>query len=528
MFFKRIRQYAADNKFYLSMCVLLFVAFFALAYIFPYSGDDWGWGSEAGAGRLENWFDNYNGRYTGNILVILLTRSPLFKALLEAVSLLLIVLLPKLYTGSSRSVTLSSLGAMLLLITPRMIFRQAIVWTSGFANYVPSILMTAFFFIIAKDAFADELPEYSAKKTVITSIALFAASFLGAMFMENITLNNIVMAALVLGYTIVRFKKVLIPHLSYFVGSVVGAICMFTNSAYFTINSGEDFYRDVITFDNLGEMIADTGKVICTNFFENSVFLFIIFSLLLLLATWICCAKSDAAQGRKTASLVSLIVNLVALGLIYFKSQYTAWNTVFGNANAGVLVFGIIVIVYCLSALVNIIASITDTRVMLTTLLPLISVPVQLIQLLVVTPIGPRNFFPTYVLMIMVIGVLFNYALDFFNPSRNALKLIASACLSVSLASLIFITSIFTTIHSYEVKRHEYIKLQLEAGYTEIVVCNLPYSDFMQYPNPENKYALVSNFKNFYGIDKDVKFKLLNPQNFIEWTVEFDKEVKNK
>lgn len=42
---------------------LLFVVLCALCFLYPYTGDDWAWGSSIGIERLNTWFDNYSGRY---------------------------------------------------------------------------------------------------------------------------------------------------------------------------------------------------------------------------------------------------------------------------------------------------------------------------------------------------------------------------------------------------------------------------------------------------------------------------------
>ena len=38
---------------------LCFAMLFALSWLFPYTGDDWAWGSQIGLDRLHTWFDNY-------------------------------------------------------------------------------------------------------------------------------------------------------------------------------------------------------------------------------------------------------------------------------------------------------------------------------------------------------------------------------------------------------------------------------------------------------------------------------------
>ncbi len=39
------------------------LVFAYLKYLFPYSGDDWAWGSVEGLERLSTFFQGYNGRY---------------------------------------------------------------------------------------------------------------------------------------------------------------------------------------------------------------------------------------------------------------------------------------------------------------------------------------------------------------------------------------------------------------------------------------------------------------------------------
>ena len=64
-----------------------------LCYLFPYTGDDWAWGSQIGIDRLNQWFENYNGRYVGNLIVLVMTRSNLLKAVIMSVGLTGIVAL---------------------------------------------------------------------------------------------------------------------------------------------------------------------------------------------------------------------------------------------------------------------------------------------------------------------------------------------------------------------------------------------------------------------------------------------------
>lgn len=63
----------------------LFLTLFLLCFLFPYTGDDWAWGIDLGIERMNSWFKDYNGRYLGNMIVIVLTRSNILKTLAMSV-----------------------------------------------------------------------------------------------------------------------------------------------------------------------------------------------------------------------------------------------------------------------------------------------------------------------------------------------------------------------------------------------------------------------------------------------------------
>ena len=81
-----------NNKIWLRY-IICFGLIAILCYLFPYTGDDWAWGSKIGIDRLNNWFENYNGRYVGNLIVLAMTRSNLLKAVIMSFCLTGIVAL---------------------------------------------------------------------------------------------------------------------------------------------------------------------------------------------------------------------------------------------------------------------------------------------------------------------------------------------------------------------------------------------------------------------------------------------------
>ena len=67
------------KKVYLLMLIILWSCIYLNV---PIGHDDWTWGSYIGMERLTTLFDNYNGRYLGGILTVILTRSFLLRLII--------------------------------------------------------------------------------------------------------------------------------------------------------------------------------------------------------------------------------------------------------------------------------------------------------------------------------------------------------------------------------------------------------------------------------------------------------------
>ena len=116
---------------------VIFVVLLILCSLFPYTGDDWAWGSALGIERLKTWFDNYSGRYVGNLIVLALTRSKILKTVVMSGTVTGIIVLINNITKKQRGAVW--IITLLLVFMPVGLLKQSIVWTSGFANYATSI-----------------------------------------------------------------------------------------------------------------------------------------------------------------------------------------------------------------------------------------------------------------------------------------------------------------------------------------------------------------------------------------------------
>ena len=64
--------------------IAAFVVFLYIGYKVPYCHDEWQWGLDERIELMKNGFKDYNGRYLGDLLALLVTRSVLAKAVVLA------------------------------------------------------------------------------------------------------------------------------------------------------------------------------------------------------------------------------------------------------------------------------------------------------------------------------------------------------------------------------------------------------------------------------------------------------------
>lgn len=503
---------------------LLFAAFAVLVFLFPYSGDDWAWGSKIGMERLANGFDNYNGRYGGNLLVMALTRSKLLNILVTSFSLVSACLLPRIFSGSKKLLPYA-FGTLLLLLVPRQIFVQTIVWTSGYSNYVPPILMTMLYFVLVKNIFEEEKPRYHWACTAFVGIL----GFVSALFMENVTLYNVAISAMLALYALIKHRRVYITHIVHFIGCVAGAILMFSNSAYGAIASGADGYRSTAFGEGIKATVIDHTKVVYQQFFDNNLPVLAIFTLLSIglyfLFAHSCTNKKQTAMG-----MVFTLVHVFTFGIMLAKHEYPQWILFVAHPASNILTiffFAMVGILYFGSAGCIILLCIADQGKKWKTLFLLISIPILVAPLVLVNPIGGRCFFPPFFMLISVSVVMLDYICNAAKLSAVFSRWSAICILAGCLAIFTAQAGMYATIHTYDVKRNNYVQKQLAAGYDTVKVCLLPDSAQVWCGNP-NVSPWEERYKYYHNIDQNVVFEFVDHTAFDQWAVSFDKELDSK
>lgn len=498
VFKKDIENDKKDNKFVVFvknnlLFVCMFFVFVILCYIFPYTHDDWGWGiKEIGIEeRFNTFFKDYNGRYAGNYLVLLLTRFKLLKTFIMAGVITLIIYLMKKVTSVKNK---SSIYLMIILfmLMQQSTFSQVVPWVSGFSNYAFPVLSCLIFINL-------NLPLFENKKTNLSNwliIPLLILGFIGSLFIEHVTIYNLFLCIFILIVSYKKSKKISFPNLFYFVGSIMGTILMFSNGAYHKINSGTDFYRTVPTDENFFVRgIKTYFDTIYKFFIQNNLIINLILSIMILLIAY------KYLKKNKVSDKIKNFIIKPSMGIIIFFNVYNIFNYVYAdNALSAIRLIkyaeGSLAGLYYIALMfTSIICIETQKRKLMLGFLYGSNILI-VAPLLIVTPLNARCFFMNCIIYIMIAIYIFEYII-----SKSYLKVDLSNLLKYTMIILfMFFTFVYSYIYKVDCDRIKYIEKYKHLD--EIVLPKLPFGKFIYYGEP---YFPEFNrrFRIFYGIDED-------------------------
>ncbi len=504
-----------DNRKFIVICVCLLSVFTVLAYLFPYTGDDWSWGSNIGTRRLESFFDNYNGRYLGNLLVLALTRSRMLRAAVVSLTSFFCCVVSCKYSQGKREISLL-FSVILFFAMPKVIFTQAVVWTSGFANYVPSALMSVMYILFVKNIMYDEMPKYPR----FMFLFMFGLGFCAALFMENITVFNIILAVFVLVYSIVKFKRMFSAHIGFLVGSVLGAVCMFSNSVYNTIALGKDGYRTIPK--GFFDILKNTFKnifTICENVAIFNITVCVSVSAILSVLVYFHVKKFKGKANKYVVP--AMILNVLCVSAFVLK-KILSYPGAYDNSPKDLIVkvaFILLVVLYAFSIVV-IVCFCVEKKQRFAILFPFCCIPASVGPLAFVDPIGARCFFISQLLLMLFAVGLFSYMLEETDFKKFNYKLIFSALTAGTVALTALFVMTFIPVYKTEKLRNEFAKIQSDNNENIIIVGKLPANVYIHTPNPHID-AWTIPYKRFYKLNEDAQLKLMEDEDFYEYFNEY-------
>lgn len=501
---KKFKDDIAKNKILFSVLFILSIVFFIVfAYCSPYSGDDWAWGSQEGLERLASFFQGYNGRYAGNLLIMLLSRSKAADIIIKAIFFASVCILPLGWVKKKR-ISVFLLSFLLVVFMPTQLLCQSFIWSAGFANYVPSAVIFILLINILSDPFFGKEP----KTSPLFYICLCLLAFIGSLFIENLTVCLVLSAVLFLIASKIKFKKVKAPYVCFFISSCAGAAFMFLNSAYLSILKGNDGYRSVGGFikDIVITCIQHLKEMIDLIILDRPVITAAITVLLLTI-----CAR---ALKRTGINIFIAAIHALSCALIVAYSIAQAAGVLPQNkliALISVCIAGI----WALSTLILVFKTAAKNSAIKKFLLLLASAVIVSAPLLPVNPFGPRCMFCTYAILICLCGVLLDEALSFYDGKKLFSAIACAALVLICAAGALRLGIIMSDIHTVYAQRTDFAKKQSDNGSEIIYICELPYENYIWMDVPENE-LYTERFKKYYSLNENTELKIIDYDELLE------------
>ena len=224
------------NEFYV-WCTFIFLFYLLISILTPLAVNDFKWAIAHNLTVYKGLIEYTNGRYLDNLLELIAMKMSVLRYLIYAgVSLGMIYLLTMM-TGKYQRRIYIVIAFILILMMPRIIYRDTYGNFAGFFSNVPSTMLSILILFVVVVSI------YKWEELNATWLSLFLIStLLGQLFVENLTLYN--MLILIIGNVIFCIKH---RHINYylimgFMLSLIGGMLMFINPIYISIYRGGNEY----------------------------------------------------------------------------------------------------------------------------------------------------------------------------------------------------------------------------------------------------------------------------------------------
>lgn len=378
-----------------------------------------------------------NGRYLGNLLGVLQGKlyfvpvvGPILRGLLMGGALwaLVCLLARRARRGPVGRGESLAMALALVLLAPRGIWQEAFSWGAGLVNY----LLPMVIFLVLLELFARRRPP--------SALLAGALAFCGCLFMETTTI--LLAAGGCLCALLFRHTDRRRAALGLWLGSWLGALVMFTASGYRN-GTNADRRMDVsLALEHLRQIVT-----------EAVVFPAAAALLISVLLVWL--VRKGGGRWRVPALV------LVPLHLLQLWRAAENW---LGEPRYDDFSLGVglaLAAVWCLL--------LAQTRGTAPVWGAVLAVGLLCGPLLFVTPIGPRNFLPPYVLLSLIALLLYREARERGLPGLTRLAAPLSALV---LAGLVWVYGCNCLVYH---QRLSYAREQAAAGAESITLPLLPY-----------------------------------------------------
>lgn len=468
-----------SNKINLMLTTLI-LAIILLMYLFPVLHDDLLHGS---IGIGFNFMPHVNGRYLGNFFAIFLSSNLIFRVIIKSLVIILIILIIKKLLKIKDN-TYLLLFIILFLLMPKEMFRETMPFTSGFANYI--IPITSILFIIYI-----HLNNVYKKSNLLSIVLFLLIGVFNSLFIEHITLYNLILSIYLLFYNYKKNLNINYIYLAYFIGSLLGTLLMFTNQNYLTSFIGDDPYR---SFSSFKEIFIKPWAILRAAFFHNH---FLNLSLMLLIS--IIYKNKIVTKNIITKIMIIFIwlFGLYSIFKIFFENC-----SIFDNFTKSFEALITFIFFLCIGYILFISKLLKKQEVYRLSFY-FVSMIIILMPLVMVSPLGPRCYIITYILMIVFILELL------IIMDKNKLfniKSITNIIFYATIFLMIFYINIYGKIYLVNNERIKTVKHNLIDNKEIIKLKQIPYSDYLHMSRICSEYG-ETVFRIYYNIPSNIIIK---------------------
>ncbi|NJH81616.1 hypothetical protein BUZ57_10205 [Staphylococcus hyicus] len=467
----------------------IFTYYLIMSVLTPLIHDDLQWGSAYGIQMLKEGFRSLNGRYLGNTLEIVAVRFPFFRYVSYSLCAVgVIALIFQFTTDMKRQQCDRSFSYLLIflfmLLIPTTIYSQIYGWFAGFYNYVPATLCGLYLL----RCYLKLLEGWSLDSWERRG-ALFVG-LIGQWFMENMTIFNVVIVTLFIVGIWFKYKAISIDTIVLFFTTIIGATVMFLNPNYMEILAGHSNYQKIS--DSQHGMLSKVLGTLFSKFPDYIIFqpIVILTIIAVLLALFV--RHRVVSRFQQWYYMIGLMSAPVYTLFIRIPFDFQGKQADTGVALMNVIVGGL----FFISVSITILKVLPPGRMKRYCIVLLWTIPVMVTPLLIVQPMGPRNFYAVYIIYVIItMGLLSKVNI---RPYRFVLILT-----TMMATSFIIIFSIISIAQYQRIQSLE-TAIQHNPSLTSYIVERLPFESYMQHSSPydEKKKEI---FKTYWGVPKKVK-----------------------
>lgn len=453
--------------------IILFGLLFLLSFFFPFSCDDFYWGSKSLS--LETFKDIYNdlflnGRWLGNFIAIFISHNHLIKALvISIVSTLLVYIIDK-----KEKISLW-IFLLIIILMPVNRFTQVIIWGSGFSNYMISTLIFISLYYLIKEYYSISKSKWYRK------LGIFIVALLNSLVVENITVGTLMILFIYNLIYFIKNKKVNVNLMIMFIGSIIGAIMMFIHPSYLNL-----IFGTTINDRYIPQSSSTLLWTIKNNLFDG-IFNYMINENILLNGFILIVFSYLYLKGK--------IKNIVLLIIFYLLTVVTMLSGLFEFNKYFTFIIDLLYLgtyFYLIYKLVKFNKEIWEIILLIACII---------LPLIFIHPLGERLFFLPYVLIIILMFRILNiYGI-----------LIKDYILLKIVVVFLYIILLFINVENYkcEVIRENHVKNNIDNKMIE--VNSYKYSKYVWFDKIDGEY--FGRYYNLYhGYDENIKYVIVEDE----------------